>query len=463
MKSLITILMIYVAFLTNAQVPFTCSGEFYLTLSQGGSNSLFYEVEVDTSNNVVFNQIGNTDIGVYLNGIGYRSTDNMIYGVNPITAKLYRLDALGNTTYLTTLNNPNGYRFFSGDVTPDGQYLVILGSENQGINALKTIVKIDLTTPNYNQTSLNLSRLSTGTLNDSIKVADIAFEPSTGEIYGFDQSNYKLLKFDFQTGIIDDVTYPIDTTVNILGALMFNPFGKLYAYGRSNPTGFQSELYEVNLQTGFSNYIASGPDAKGNDGCSCPYTIQVLKTASKDTIAQCDTFSFELQIANTSGNPQQINIIDSLSSDFQIVQINHNLNVPVSGIGTNILSFNNVTIPLGISAIEVKVQTNAATLGSYSSQTKLTGLPISLGSTIYSDDPNTIITNDATTVIVVPNISQGNSETICVDELTVVPIPGASYLWNNGDTSLTIDIDSIGIYYVQVEFFGCVIIQPFSV
>lgn len=459
MKHLLIILILFSVVQANAQVPFTCSGEFYLTLSPGGgANSFFYEVEVDTNSNVIFNQIGNSDIGVYLNGIGYRSTDNLIYGVHPSDMDLYQLDANGNSFFLTALNNPNNYRYFSGDVTPDGQFLVLLGSQNiNGFTRLKEVLMIDLTNQNYTQTATILTRASTNLPNDSMAISDIAFDPLTGELYAFDQTYHRLVKIDMQTGVIDDVTYPTTTTADLLGALMFDAFGDLYAYGRLDTIGSQENFYNVDLQTGQCNLMASGPAAFGNDGCSCPYTIQVLKTASKDTIAQCDTFSFELLIANTSGIPQQVNLFDSLSSDFQIVQINHNLNAVVNGVGTNILSFNNVTLPLGFSRVEVKVQTNAATLGNYSSQAKITGLPLSLGSEIYSDNPNTVVTNDATKVTVIPNIEQGSNEIVCTETLSVVPIPGANYLWNNGDSSLTINTDSAGIYFVQVEFFGCTI------
>ena len=114
----------------SAQVPFTCQGQYFLSLSPTvTSNSGLYLVEIDpVSGNTVFNTI-TTSVGATVNAMGYRSTDNFIYGVNPQTLTLYRVGADGIAQNLGVPQGiiTNGFAYYAGDVTPDGNYLVLLG------------------------------------------------------------------------------------------------------------------------------------------------------------------------------------------------------------------------------------------------------------------------------------------------------------------------------------------------
>ena len=88
-----------------AQTPFICNGDFYLSLNSSGTNSQFIRVVRDPqTSTVVFNTI-NSNTGAVVNAIGYRVTDNLIYGVNPGSANLYRIDATGQATFLTQLQH----------------------------------------------------------------------------------------------------------------------------------------------------------------------------------------------------------------------------------------------------------------------------------------------------------------------------------------------------------------------
>ena len=64
-----------------AQTPFVCDGAFYLSLGSGGTTT-FYRVTIDNSTGIVLFNALNGSSGANVNGIGYRITDNLIYGVN---------------------------------------------------------------------------------------------------------------------------------------------------------------------------------------------------------------------------------------------------------------------------------------------------------------------------------------------------------------------------------------------
>ena len=93
-----------------AQEPFICTGDFYLSLSQNGGNSNLFQVEIDPiTNNVNFNQFPNTASDL-VNSLGYRISNNLIYGLNPYSFRLYIVDATGASSFQKQLDlNSNSF------------------------------------------------------------------------------------------------------------------------------------------------------------------------------------------------------------------------------------------------------------------------------------------------------------------------------------------------------------------
>ena len=124
-----------------AAQPFECDGDFILSLTEDVSTSTFYRLELDPEDpsTAVFNRLPATNAGTIVNAMGYRTTDNYIYGVHPENYELYRVDASGTATFLADLELSDLHIYFSGAITLDGKYLILLGNHKGfgGLNQIK--------------------------------------------------------------------------------------------------------------------------------------------------------------------------------------------------------------------------------------------------------------------------------------------------------------------------------------
>ncbi len=400
MKKLITLIFLIFQLInwSDAQTPFVCDGSFYLALGTGNGSTI-YRVNIDNNTgNVLFNSLGN-NTGLNINSIGYRITDNLIYGLHPSNKSLYRIDATGQATIITTITGLLSQSFIAGDVTPDGDTLIVLGSVN---GRDQTMHKIELSSGNYTVTSLNLTAQSSG-VAPTVRSADISIDPFTGKIYGF--ANNRLITYDRVTGNVDDVSFPLSPIANTFGATFFDAFGNLKAYGQAIGGSIQETFFNIDKNTGIVTAVTTGPSATQNDGCSCPYTIKIQKTTDTDTIPQCGKIIFNFEIVNTSGIPRTgIDLQDVMPPEFTATQIISNpLGGTVTGIGTNTLNITDMNVPIGNSTIRVEAQVSNTALGTYFNQAILFDLPAALGSTAVSDYPVTVLENDPTPITVIPH------------------------------------------------------------
>lgn len=450
-----------------AQTPFTCTGDFYTSLTSGFGNSSLQKVTVDANGTINFTTI-NGNIGAQLNAIGYRVTDNLIYGVHPTQENLYRVDATGTATFLSNLNSINSsYQYFAGDVTPDGNFLVIIGrSSSGGTNTSRNLVKIDLNSATYTQTSISLLNAATGALNTSVYMSDIAFDPITGVLYGYDNNNKRLVTIDMVSGGINSTLYPT-TSAWLLGAMFFDASGELFGYGRNQNNNTQDDFFYVDINTGVTTFLTTGPGAGGNDGCSCPFTVDFRERIVEDTIRQCESFDIQYQIVNTTGLPQSgLSIRDTLPIGFEITNISTNsLGGTATGVGTNIIEATGLTAALGTNTLTITVRTPATALGTYSSQAHLNGLPIFVGGAAISDDPTTLLQDDPTSWIVVPN-DLGENQLACEGDTVTIGIPSildGAYAWNTLDSTNYIQVTQADTYILNISNGTCIISDTIDV
>lgn len=251
-KYLLCLSFLYLNILAYSQTPFVCTGDFYISLSSGGSTSL-NQINIDAFGNANFTNITN-NISNSINAIGYRSTDNLIYGVIPGSGALYQIDANGIAAFLSNLGLNANNSYIAGDVTPDGNFLVLLG-RNEASNEL---VKVELNSATYASTSIPLINSATGSTNTSVTCADIAFNPITGVLYGYNTSNDQLVTIDVTTGVINTGLFPT-AAASHLGALFFDPSGNLWRYGvqTGGPSSGQDDLFSIDISTGATTYITS--------------------------------------------------------------------------------------------------------------------------------------------------------------------------------------------------------------
>ena len=442
--------------LAQAQEPFICEGDFYLSLSQGGANSDFFRVEIDPNTGfVTFDQLPSSGTD-FINSLGYRITNNLIYGLNPDTYLLYIIDANGNTFFQKQLDLNPGSFYTAADITPNGDTMVIVGAAG---NVSNELVFVDLTDPDYSFSTIPLVYPAGG----SIFTTDVAFDPLTGLLWGFDALQGRMIMIDPQTGNVDNTTFPVQNTAGAIGAMFFDSFGNLFGYGNAPNTNVATQFFRLNKNTGEITLEATGPEATGKDGCSCPYTIKLQKTVFPETAFPCTEVTYSFEIANLSAQTQYgINFYDHLPSNLSIAEIVQNpFQGDLSGVGTNVLQIDDMTVPVGIDSIIVKVYVEEGAEGWYNNQAKLTGLPSFLGDETLSDNPKTLVDKDSTSLLIIPLTAnlENDSTVICNSEnlfLNAETVEGlnVSYNWNTGEDTPDIIINSGGWYVVTVSS-GC--------
>ncbi len=390
------ILLAIATYWTNVagQRPFTCEDQFFLTLST--TPPALNEVVIDPLTNAVVFKTINANLAIDVNAAGFRTTDNLIYCINPNDGTLVRLDADGQAEALAKLPINLNHSYFAGDVTPDGRYLILLGTRYYltGLVRAADLIRVDLEDPNYG--------VSVIPLNQPGQIFDIAFHPVTGELYGYDSGTQRLVRIDIDAGLISFDFPPSGVPFNT-GSLFFDAYGRLFAYGSPDFMSDQNSLYNIDPVTGASTLLFKGPPATASDGCSCPYTVQLSKTVEPRQAFPCTTVEYTFEIVNTSRRLQTgITLEDRLPAGFTFVSVSNN---PLGGSvlsqpGDNFFLLSNVNLPEGRFEIKILVEVGAVGTGIYRNQAVLQNLPASLGGFRLSDDPTTPIDGDSTALVI---------------------------------------------------------------
>ena len=429
----------------KAQKPFVCQGQYYLSLTKDRSPvSGLYEVKFSQNGQrVVLDTIAES-VGLILNGMGYRSTDNFIYGMDPFTGRLRRVGSDGNGVDLGLPRGlPPNALYYAGDVSPEGRFLVVITSGT----ITPQLVKIDLESPVYQCQVLPL-------IDRSVSVVDIAFDPFTGVLYGNDIRNQRLVTINSESGSVNS-NFPIQRQVDQLGALFFDSFGNLFGYGSFNSL-VADKLVAINKNTGIISLLAQGPPSVGQDGCSCPYTVELQKIVTPAVAYPCTEVVYSFVVSNGSGITRGgINLSDDMPSGLIIKSVISN---PFGGqvtISGNRIRIDNMSVRVGIDTIRVLVEVGSDALGTYKNQAILSGLPLTLGRTTLSDNPFTTVENDSTTLLVKALDLSFIMEKYVVCPGTGIMIDatfyGLKYLWSDGDRSSKKWLSSPGEYTLLVN------------
>ncbi|MEM1121281.1 MAG: hypothetical protein AAGJ18_12590, partial [Bacteroidota bacterium] len=273
-----------------AQQPFICQNNFYFSFGSPGGFSQLHEVIIDNDGNVDFVPLPNST-GASLNAIGYRSTDNLIYGVGVQDERLYQIDATGRGFPLVILevNHQNG--FYAATITPDGEEMLLI--EQSGRSSI-ALIKIDLTDPNY----LVKERLPL--VGANIQTTDIAFDPTTGLLYGYDSNNRRLVTINPANGQVN-TPFPVSNVADRIGGIYFDAFGNVFGYGNAFNDDEARTFFGINKETGVITNLGTGPNTSSKDGCACPFTIDLLKDVSPRVVVPCTEVTYTFEIANLSG------------------------------------------------------------------------------------------------------------------------------------------------------------------
>ena len=235
----------------SAQEPFVCEAQFFMTIT-GTSRSALIQLEIDPNTFEVVMTTLREDLGASVNAIGYRKTDNLIYGIDPDRYELLRIGSDAVVEIVSRFGRRLGVNYLGGDITFDGRYLYVVGSldEFTETGELKRLddhmLRFDLTSPNYSFDQIDLKGPQTLML-------DIAFDPLEGTLYGIDSEGERLVIINPQTG---EILTPFEPTplIDNAGSLFFDTFGNLFSYG-TELGSLQKTLYSIDKNTGGSNNI----------------------------------------------------------------------------------------------------------------------------------------------------------------------------------------------------------------
>ena len=372
--------------------PFVCKGQLFLALTSPNAYSLS-TIEVDPKNEQVSLKAISNNISVNVNAIGFRQKDNLIYGWDHTNSYLFRVDANGVAELLKYIPLNDELRYFGGDLTPNGRFLVLVGGgAGPDIFNDTELVVIDLESPDFEVDYIPLHGAFTRTY-------DIAFDPHSLLLYGFDAILHRMVIFDVNTGLILTPFSP-DDNVNFIGALFFDPFGNLYGYGNRSGEN-KNTFFSFDKTTGHAKFFAEGPEAFGTDGCSCIHTIDIQKIVTPESTVACSSVRYSFIIVNNSGRTVNgAELVDQLPAGFTISSILRNPygGAIESGEGTNLLWIKNMAITQGLDTLTIEVNVNEVPEGTYSNQAALTQLPAGLGKIRLSDNPATTLGQDKTTL-----------------------------------------------------------------
>ena len=449
----------------RAQDAFVCRGQYFLSLRDSTAtddNERFklYELFFNENTQEITYQVVHDDIPYMINGIGFSNADYYIYGVHPREFWLVRFNRLGQDFILDTLALTPGNRYVSGDVTPDGRYLVLLGLHpNPQGGLFQELAFVDLQSPVY---AVDIVQLS----GDDLRAHDLYITPDGAWGYSFNRLTSELVKIDMETGEIVEVFSPSEG-VDTMGALFGNPYGDLFGYGREEQGQLQDRIYRVDKETGEVSFFSMTIASNASDGCSCPYSLEFKKTVRPEIALACTDITYTFYIDNFSQREQTgVQLLDQMPPGFVIDTI---LYLPytgeaVSAEGTGLLDLQDLTIPPGQDSVIVRVSVGDISSGIYGNQAQLDHLPFTLGTTRASDDPGTAPLEDSTFVEIIglPGDTLWLNEAFCTGDslLLDLSIYGNSYNWTDSLNTPTRWISAPGTYEVAVEN-NCKIIRIF--
>jgi len=262
------------------------------------------------------------------NGIGLHPLDGFVYGINPETGEIYRLglgpngeearESIGSASGWQAAGLSSAKDWYSGTFTADGTYIV---HSKDGVVA--AITGLTSNAPTL------VEHRPIGAV-----FADIAYDPLTKRIYGFDETEAKIAWFDpvlLAPSIFTTSTLPVThlgaksyaSKLTIAGAAFFDPAGNLYLFGGTN-SKLQDSLYLADAaylsdpSTGTFKKIGdtNGDYAQKTDGTSCWQKLFMTKTVTPETLyydGEELTATFHYTISNQSGqNLYDMTFVDEL-------------------------------------------------------------------------------------------------------------------------------------------------------
>ena len=392
-RSITFFIFVNIHLLVAQDVPFTCNDHAYFSHHESGGDKL-YQFTPDFG----FSLIKKLDFSI--NGIGYNSKDNFIYGLNESTIHVVRVDKNGDYLDLGMPVGLQGSNYWAGTFTKDGT-MIISGGGNAWIVELDVTVSPPIILSAHQKFYANGN---TGTPS----FGDIAVDPISGICYTIDATTKKLATVNLSTGGVTPFGVPMNFSSNQNGALYFDASGELTAF-------FLKDIYKIDKTTGSEIYAGEGLDINnGIDACGCLNSIQLNKSVSASEVCAGDTVTFTFEIINNSAETfPNITFTDALPEGMSWVNVPSEIlggavSVTTLGGSSNVLIINDLSVLSGVSTFSLMAlaeghPTEPITIHN---QALIDGFTHVWESSIPSNNPFTTSEGDATSFIIshTPNI-----------------------------------------------------------
>ncbi|NRR90774.1 gliding motility-associated C-terminal domain-containing protein [Winogradskyella undariae] len=317
--------------------PFDCDDGFaYIIVNERDSQNNYvsglysYDLATHTQTLIKAPLIEDTSVSQFVNGIGYNTLDNNIYGLQQSTNNVVKIDASANVELLPITGSFTIGDYSSGDIDDNG--ILVLYGENK-------FVSIDLnpSSPNY--------LTATTLLNYTVNINDLTHNPVDGNFYMVTSTtNRKLLRFNTNTNTVDDlglVTGLSSETNNSFGTAYMDILGNMFIANNSSGNIYRiATPHTGNLAaTLFSSLI----DVQPGDGARCPSQI-VTPMADDDSICFIEeNTEIEINVLenDTEGtysiDPNSVLLIDPIT-------LTATNTVTISGQGTFTVGSNGIVV-----------------------------------------------------------------------------------------------------------------------
>uniref|UniRef100_UPI003750C44C DUF7507 domain-containing protein n=1 Tax=Flavobacterium sp. TaxID=239 RepID=UPI003750C44C len=453
---------------TNTGLGFACSNKFYLTrqVTTPSNQTLLSEITIDSANNDINIATVTTYPNLLMNASFYYNGFIYAFGQNPGSNILYQLRNNGTVVAQTVSGLPA--KFWNNAVCDRNGivYLIDPGTFTMWSFNINTLV--------VNSTNL------TG-ISDSPSVAnfgDLIIDPTDNLLYGFYTNNSGNLRGLYRIDPSASTLTLVGGNANNtgIGSLFINASGNLYAYGSPLAGGDQNTFYSINKTSGAFTQIGT-PDTPvtQSDGCDCPYRVALnLSTNVTSTdVTSCasGTFNYIFSISNstpaTLTNQSISYTIDNrLSFSFTALSLQSTLQaiygnsvvVTISNANSgtnNVLTINNLNVPLGTTTFSTSVTTNSTTFTSganiINTQAIWNNLPAQYGGSELSNNPNTPLPLDFTPITInfFPQPNAGADQSgVCAGStatLTGTPNNGTWTAQSGNPTGASLGVTTSGI------------------
>ncbi|MBT8221377.1 MAG: gliding motility-associated C-terminal domain-containing protein [Bacteroidia bacterium] len=460
MKRLYTLIFTLLSLACYCQSALDCNGSIYRVIEKSADISTLQKLYIDSDEDNL--QVEHLAIyrGHRLNAMCYRPEDNSLYGLRLASPyELFKIDEDLSLSKEKVLPLPESLNFVAGDIHPDGDHMIVLG---YGIEEQSNLLAIiDLSDPNYHTEMIPLSINGT---DEYVICADIAFHPTTGILYGFDRVSNKMMRVDIEDGhisLFSEQVYSED--IGVVPSIFFDHEGHLYGFSISDEDFGSNKLYEFDTETGVADYVSHVDDYGSQDGCSCPFKVQMQQSINNKNQYACTEAQFVIKLINRTPLIQTgLALVDTLPIGMTVKSVDYNPFVAISHLSSNYrtISFTDFDLPIGEDSIvyTVYIDENVQP-GYYENQAWLTqenpDSRSNLVEPLPSDDPVTSIVGDRTGFLIekIKNLDRMEDVILCQgDILQLNPnvIGSLGMEWSTGAVSEHIDIVNTGTYDVTI-------------